>query len=266
LILLAFLLPFSVYLLVLGLVNRRPYPILVAGIWDFVGILFAASGFLLVVGPAVITSGSESWRMFWVFGTREGVPSINEEGTRLWGYLAAAYFTAVVTGAACLLYRRRGQTSVYNVESAAFERALGRSLDALGLNPVRTGDLLVFGAGASAVAGESKLPAGTAPDDSVGVTALKAAPGPATAVNELVDEPALLEVDAFEALRHVTLHWEPAASPLRRAVERDLARTLAQTPSTDHQVGDWILLVALSLIAFNLVATFGLTMSNFLRR
>ena len=81
-ILLAFLLPFSIYLLLLGNLNRRPHPVLVPGTWDFAGVLFAASGFLLVVGPAVISSGSEGWRMFWLFGARAGLPAVDEGAAR----------------------------------------------------------------------------------------------------------------------------------------------------------------------------------------
>ena len=43
-----------------GVVDRRQ-PLFVPGPWDFAGILFAASGFLLAGGPALLSSRSETW-------------------------------------------------------------------------------------------------------------------------------------------------------------------------------------------------------------
>jgi hypothetical protein len=246
LILLAFLLPFSVYLLILGIVNRRSHPVVVPGTWDFVGILFAASGFLLVVGPAVITSASERWRVFWLLGTQgAGTPPIGDDAAQTWGLLAVLYFLAVVIGAAYLLRARRGLTAVYNVEADAFENALAQSFGTLGLKPLRSGNMFVFNS-----SGNEAEPA-----DAMGA-ALPAGKR----------DPALLEVDSFRAMRHVSLRWEPINSPLRREVENELERTLGRVPTTNHSVGDWFVLLALALIAFNLFATFGLTVSSFVRR
>src|SRR6516225_1457399 len=72
LILLAFLLPFSIYLSILGSINRRRHPVMVSGVTDFIGILFAASGFLLFGGPGILTGLGEEWRMFWLIGKPPG--------------------------------------------------------------------------------------------------------------------------------------------------------------------------------------------------
>jgi hypothetical protein len=252
LILLAFLLPFSVYLLILGIVNRRAHPVLVPGTWDFVGILFAASGFLLVVGPAIITSASERWRVFWLLGTQgAGAPPIDDEALRSWGLLAVLYFLVVIIGAVYLLRARRGLTAVYNVEAEAFESALGQSFGALGLRPLRSGKMFIFSSGAS----ELKR-----------ADAILSAPPVGAEQIDAGREAAVLEVDPFRPLRHVSLRWEPIQSPLRHEVERELERNLGHVPSTNHSVGDWFVLLALALIAFNLFATFGLTVSSFVRR
>ncbi len=266
LILLAFLLPFSVYLLVLGIVNRRPHPVLVPGTWDFAGILFAASGFLLVGGPAVLSSGSERWRMFWLFGSAEGLPASPSTAADTRALLAGIYFLVVVAAAAYLLYRRRELTAVYNVEPEPFAKALAESFAVLGLNPIRSGDLYVFGVGGPFAAPRRPAEAIQAPHlfPSPYRGALSAAPAETEA--ELVGEGAVLEVDAFGFLRHVTLRWEPARPALRREVEAELARTLARTHSTDTAVGDWLTLIALALIAFNLMATCGLALTSYLRR
>ncbi len=242
-ILLAFLLPFSVYLLLLGIINRRAHPVLIPGVWDFVGILFAASGFLLVVGPAIISSSSESWRMFWLFGTRAGTPEVGDEAGRIWGPVAGLYFVFVVGGAIYLLRRRRCLTAVYNVDTDVFENALGQALSALNLTPIRSGGLLVFSQA-------SRLEPSAKGDATVADPASRA----------------LLEVDPFRAMRHVTLRWEPAASPIRREVEGELERALSRVHCTNHAVGDWFVLLALAMLAFNLFATFGLTLSSFVRR
>jgi hypothetical protein len=257
LILLAFLLPFSVYLLILGIVNRRSHPVLVPGTWDFVGILFAASGFLLVVGPAIITSASERWRVFWLFGTQGGgVPPLDDETVRSWGMLAVLYFGLVVLGAVYLLRARRGLTAVYNVEAEAFENALAQAFGALGLKPLRSGHLFVLNSRGSLEAVRQESITDASPSDRP--IADDASTTTATA--------AVLDVDPFRVLRHVSLRWEPIDAPLRRVVENELERTLARVPSTNHAVGDWFVLLALALIAFNLFATFGLTVSSFVRR
>src|SRR2546423_481437 len=77
--LLAFLLPIGFYCLILASINRRPRPLLVSGLWDTIGLLFALSGFFLVTMPmlfseflsrAFLTEGIESpvglWLQHWV--------------------------------------------------------------------------------------------------------------------------------------------------------------------------------------------------------
>lgn len=266
-IFLAFLLPFSIYLLVLGTINRRQHPVLVPGGWDFAGILFAASGFLLAIGPAVISSGSETWRMFWMFGARAGIPAVDESTTRVWSILAGLYFFVVVGGAAFLLRQRRSQTAIYNVTPDIFEKALSQVFGSLGLNPLRSGSLFVFGtfrpfAGSS----RSGLSAEESHFSGEPLTATVSREAPALTAVAPTTESAVLEVDPFALLRHVTLRWEPATSRLREEIEGELAKTLAQTPSSPNPAGDWMVLVAFALIGFNLLMTFGLALANFLRR
>jgi hypothetical protein len=260
LILLAFLLPFSVYLLLLGIINRRAHPVLVPGVWDFVGILFAASGFLLVIGPAVISSGSESWRMFWLFGSKGGNPELGDDTIHLWGPLAALYFAVVMGGAIYLLRQRRGITAIYNVDADSFEKALAQVFGVLRLNPLRSGSFFVFNRVALPVTArlEPEPVASATNSPSFGADGGLADGG--------VPERAVLEIDPFRAMRHVTLRWQPATSRLRNEVENELERVLGRVESTNHAVGDWFVLVSLALLAFNLFATFGLTISSFVRR
>jgi hypothetical protein len=219
---------------------------------------------LLVVGPAIISSGSESWRMFWLFGSRSGSAVVEESTNRVWLLLSSLYFAAVVGGAVYFLRQRRAQTAIYNVTPEAFEKAFGQVLNSLGLNPLRSGSLFVFGA--FRPLGSSRT--GHALEASLASTgvAVTAAEKVAVAVCEPEAESAVLEVDFFRAMRHVTLRWEPRDARVRDEVESELARTLAQAPTLSNPVGDWMLLAALAMIAFNLLMTFGLAIANFIRR
>jgi hypothetical protein len=249
LIFLAFLLPVAVYLLILGSINRRRGPVLVSGTWDMIGLLFAASGFLLVTGPALLSSGYERWRLFWLLGP-QGAAAPDDGGQRLWLYLAGVYFLAVLAVAAHLLWRARASTSVYNVEPADLETALAVACDRLGLAPVRSGNLLVFGA-APATADEAAAAQG-AQASATGTLAapLRQAGAP---VSDLSGQSAVLELDAFPAMRHVTLRWDPAESPLRREVETELERALAETLTPESDLGPILSLSGWALLLLSLV-------------
>src|SRR5262245_36772142 len=56
------LFPLALYFLYLAWLHQRPQPTLVPGRWDFVGVLVALSGFLLVGGPAVLTLAAMRFR------------------------------------------------------------------------------------------------------------------------------------------------------------------------------------------------------------
>src|SRR5947209_12701248 len=118
LLLVALLLPpLALYLLVLGWVNRRPRPVLMAGTWEFAGVLFALSGFLLFGGPAFLGSLDEQSRWFWLLGEAgSGKPSGGSWAATIWVVIRLLYFALVAGGAALVLWRCRRLTSVYNVD------------------------------------------------------------------------------------------------------------------------------------------------------
>ena len=99
LIFVAFFVPLAVYLLVLGHINRRPRPVLVSGAVDFIGLLFAGSGFLLFGGPAVLSSVNERWRLFWLLGDAGSLTGL-DHAWRLGLVLSLLYFVVVVAGIA----------------------------------------------------------------------------------------------------------------------------------------------------------------------
>ncbi len=251
LLLLAFLLPLAFYLLVLGVLNRRPHPLLVSGVWDFIGLLFAASGFLLFGGPGILGGLNERWRMYWLLGQPPGGGGPSESGWQFWVFLSVLYFVLVVTGSAYLLFRRRHLTAIYNVDPAAAEEALAEVCQGLGVQPVRSGNLFLFG-----------IVVGRAPRFGVregiqaphylpadGREALpRTASAPASPGPDLVGQAAILEVDPFPLMNHVTLRWDPPDPPLRREVEAALARRLAETPAPDSELGGWLLVLGFSLL------------------
>src|SRR5262245_51729153 len=56
------LFPLALYFLFLAWLHQRPQPTLMPGRWDFVGVLVALSGFLLVGGPGVLAMAAMQFR------------------------------------------------------------------------------------------------------------------------------------------------------------------------------------------------------------
>jgi hypothetical protein len=242
-LLLALLLPIAVYLLVLAQINRRPRALLVSGPWDFAGVLFAASGFLLFGGPAILTSLSlnETWRRFWLLGRDSSGLSNDDLLYTLRLVLFALYFAGMVAAASVLLWKRRRLTAVYNVDPAVIETVLGETFERWRLPFVQTGNVLTFEPESAALSAE-KAPAAA-----------------------LVDQTTTLEVEVSAGMNHATLLWDPPDSRLRREVETQLGRTLAQTPAPASNVGDWLLLVSGGLFFLLLVGLTVLTLLWVLR-
>jgi hypothetical protein len=262
LIFLAFLLPLAVYILVLGMINRRQHPFLVSGVWDFLGILVAASGPLLFGGPAVLSSQSERWRTFWLLGRWGGE---GPEGLRqLWVILAALYFVVVVGGASIILWRQRRLTSIYNASEEMVEQALSRVCERLGASPVRSGNLFLFGLSPQLFPGQARmngegiqaphyLPPSAHVTEEAAVLADKVKLEAARSASELLGHPAVLEIDAFPTMQHVTLRWDPAETPLRREIEEGLTRELERTPAPEHDLGAWLMILGLLLLGLALL-------------
>jgi hypothetical protein len=261
LILVAFLFPVAVYLLVLGGVNRRRHPLLVSGVWDFIGVLAASSGFLLLGGPAALSSASERWRTYWLLGGSPG------EGA-FWVLLSVVYFVVVVAGAGFVLWYQRHLTAVYNVSPALLEEALAEVFERLGLRPVRTGNLFVFGMplgkrlarprsegiqGPHLRPGPAKEPP---PDDGPSAERTDAPP------SDLAAETAVLEVSPFPRMWHATLRWDPPAGNLRRQVEAELGRTLAEVEVPDHELSAWLTLTGFTLMGLTILGLILLLIFN----
>jgi hypothetical protein len=239
LIVVAFLFPLAVYCLILGLVNRRRHPLMVSAAWDFVGILFAASGFLVLAGPVLLTGFSDRWRLFWLVGQARGLDVGGTEDA--WHVLAVAYFVVVVGVSAYVLWRRQSQTAVYNVNTAVFDEVLAGALDATGLTWSRAGNRYFIRGG---VKGRPMA------DDSSGEPLPSGkGRGAYPASVEEIEQSAYLEVDPAPSLCHVTLRWEAEDEGLRKQVEAELARALAEVRTRDNPVGGWLLTAGSALLA-----------------
>lgn len=217
--LVAFLFPLTIYLLLLGMVNRRRAPLVVSGPWDFVGVLFAASGFLLVGGPSVLAGVGDRWRMLRMAGQmRQGQMGAEEWGS--WMLVWGVYFALVLGGAALLLYLRRNVTSIYNIEPAVLELLLARVLDGAGLAWMRSGNRYAI------------RPSNGPIDVELVPTA-----DPVAAASSV-------EVEAWPMMRHVNLVWRGNHPELRRLVEAELQRELDLVVSDENPAAGWFLTIA----------------------
>jgi hypothetical protein len=220
---LAFLFPLTLYLLFLAYLNARRHATLISGPWDFVGVLVGVGGFIVAGGWFILQGLSHQWQATMLLeGRARNVQNVahNPVALLLW-FLCISYFVLVVGGAAWLLWRRQKVTVIYHCETNQFIDTLLESIQRLGLEATYRANQFVI----RDLAGKR--------------------PGPA--VDGLV-----LEVDPFPAMRHITLCWDPADNPGRRAIEAELARRLQEVESRPSPVAVWLLTVAGCLVALML--------------
>jgi hypothetical protein len=243
LIVVAFLFPLAVYCLVLGMLNRRQHPLMVSAAWDFAGLLFAASGFLVFGFPGMLSSLSEHGRHIAMFGVPpqddnrwnvlrdlfEGLAStLYAFGN---GAILLAYFLIVVVGCACVIWRRQSQTAVYNIHPHIFDEILGGVLDATGFVWARAGERWFI-----------RRPDKARQSAAEAITVekpLETVQRPVTA--EDLERSAYLEVDATASLCHVTMRWETQDEDLRKQVEGELANALSDVRTRDNPASTWLL-------------------------
>ncbi len=225
----AFLFPLATYLLILGLINRRRSPLMVPGTWDFVGILFGTSGFILGGGWFLLHNLAEQMQSLSIFDFR----SAGAEGPNPWALwlLVGLFFVLIVLGVLYVLLQRRMHTTVYNVDPRVFERVLVRVLDESGLRWSRTGNQLIIQAAqgklvSTAISNEGLLPLPGAPE-----------PGQN-------DDVAALTIQPFGIGYSVGLSWEchtaRAEHAIRQELEHALDRELSEIVTEDNQVALWL--------------------------
>jgi len=203
-ILLILFLPVAIYLIWVGGISRQSRPSIVGGSWDFVALMFAGSGLVLVGLPAVITSIYETWRRYWLTG--EGpIPFASLEGSRwFWLFIWMAYFVMVLILSFILIYRRGCWTYFYNVDPLAFDSAIAHALEQSGFQYRKFGNLYIL----------------HNPDDGV-------------------EE--IMEVEAFTFFRHGSIFFNKPKGILSRHLRSLISESLIYT-STPHHWGGLVLM------------------------
>jgi hypothetical protein len=290
-----FIFPVAVYCTILGMINRRTRPLLVSGTWDFFGILLATSLFLLFLGPVLVLSGAFRENLN-DLPFHRGFGTLAEAITNLlveWWLAWLMYYVLVLGGAAYLLWVRRNTTVIYNVEQRTVETALARLVERLGLNASRLGNRVFLGVhaapvpltapakssshvtanpspltptplpGGERVRGEGEARLSGPLGDQAGLAGANDSVGwPAG----LVDEQVTIDVEPFELLSNVTLHWRSASPTARATLVRELRQELADMHTTDNIAGTWLLGIATLLFLVILMLTTVFVLALFLVR
>jgi hypothetical protein len=260
-VLLAFLFPVAIYCLILAVLNSRRYPTLVSGPWDFAGVLFATSGFLLVGGPTILAGLNSQWRYALQHGRFREVRGQPSEWWYFWILVWGIYFVIVLGGAVFVAWRRRPVTVIYHIDPPGFEEALGRALDQLGLEGVRVANRVIIGAaGAVGDANAPNLEVMPSAPRSVGVypatvdgnvELLGRTPPPHPTPQHIGPQrTAVVELEPLPSIQHMTLHWDIGDPTLRRDIEAELAKTLAEVETYPNPAANWFLTVASIVFAF----------------
>ncbi len=83
--------------------------------------------------------------LFWLLGQGPGLGANNFWQFSGWILLSLLYFLVVVAGAALVFRSQRHLTAVYNADQRLMQRCLVQVCERMGLDPVRSGNLFVFG-------------------------------------------------------------------------------------------------------------------------
>ncbi len=245
------LFPLAAYCCILALMNRRGHPVMVSGPWDFAGVLFAVSGFLLLLGPFILNSFNQSWRDLWLRAPWHSSWGLSDE----WWYLRLSFcvlYFLIVAGGSFFLLRKRGRfTSIYNVDPSGFEEALARVLDRLRLNWLRAGNRIFIGFH-------------VAPGDP-GLARGEFSPDPGGSSGSAPNQKTVLELDPFPAMRHVSLRWPQSAGALRKEIEVELAKVLPALPAPDNPAAMWFTSIGVSLFCLVFFAILALILLQWLR-
>jgi hypothetical protein len=240
LLLALFLFPVAVYCSILGIINRRLQPLMVSGTWDFLGVLLATSGFLLFVGPALL-SGTFRQNLRELPFSRDsaGIGAAVAEIWAAWWVTWLLYYLCVLGGAAALVWARRGTTVIYNVDAATFDTVVLQAARRLGVEVNRLGNRLFLG-----VTG-TPAPLATANHEAATeVMARSPLQTPDPVPIRILAEQVVVDVEVFATLRNVSLYWKNASPEARADLERELGRGLAEVITLDNPVGGWLLGVA----------------------
>lgn len=227
---LAFLFPIATYCLFLAVVNAREHPTMISGPWDFLGALFATSGFLLIGGPLIISLLHSQSGEALARGRLAGTAS---DWWALWLVVWIAYFSSLIAGALYFLRRRRACTVIYNIDPPLLDEALNHVLRTMELGASRSGNRIII----RHVAAEPATVSAAITSSVENGHGRRLLPG------ETID----LEIDPFPSVCNITLHWGAASSPLRKDIEAELATLFRAASIPDNPAAGWFLTVSTCL-------------------
>src|SRR5262249_43438775 len=156
-------------------------------------------------GPDILQTIYEHQRSAYALKQPNFLSWFGDDAWLLWASLWGLYFGIVVAGAAHLFHRRRGMTTIYNIDPSVFDAAFARVLDRYLGSWSRSGNQILLSD--RSAPGSASAPPASPP----------ASPwhsGPSVAPSSRGQF--LVEVDSFPALRHVTLYWRDATIKVRR--------------------------------------------------
>jgi hypothetical protein len=216
------LMPLAVYLLYLSHLNGRATPALVPGPWDFGAVLLALSGFILLLGPLMITLVDSQWRAR-AYGNWASLKSIGKGEAIAGSLMATGYVVVLATVIPLLLRARRRVTAIYNVAATSVESSLIAVLEDLGFPWRRNQGQIEIGV-------------------------KKTAEPPEPAARFFPHETATVRIDAFPSVGHASLKWGGAWSEVRSEVEPILERVLTPLATTRNPVAGWMFTTAVVIM------------------
>lgn len=232
-LLLFFFLPISIYCVALASINRRLRPVIVSGSWDCVGLLFAASGFFLVVIPGILM-------VLYARNVRNLPLTAPGDVSALWRVVAewwavwGLYYLTLVLGAVLAVWYQGRTTVIYNIDPQSWEQVFAAVLNRLGLEQMRCGKKIMLGAAHQHEEEALVAPGCFRP--------------PSTAAHISSEPLAVLRADVMPNLCNVSLRWDDAAE-LRQAVEAELTRSLRQLTTADNPAAGWLMGIGGSLLS-----------------
>jgi hypothetical protein len=261
---------------------------MISGSWDFAGVLFALSGFLLIGGPLILEGLNRTGRSLWLRSEADSAQTVGEYWWFIRVALWALYFATLAACSIFLLWKRARTTSIYNVDPPAFDEALAGVLNRLPVHWARARNrvFIAFPASPDGLAKEeSPLVVRGSPDPALSATAglleteADARSGQSTGAAQPRPDPrgaripeimsrestSVLALDTFPAMRHVTLQWPREAGPWRQEIEAELANTLRDVYTRDNPAGLWLMSIGSTLLCLIFFALALLVFLSFLR-
>jgi len=228
------LLPLAMYMLLLGWLNQRRRPSVLSGSWDFTCLLLGLSGFIVLLGPMVLTLLDSAWRN-WLFSGR--LARTGRADTVLWSLSAGMWLLMLSTVILWMYAGRKRTTAVYNIEDTEVEEPIRATCEKLGMSWRRTHGIWLI------------LPVPQARDSADREPG--SASGPSGPIPDA--DPIFMETSSFAATKHLTLHWTDNHPRLRRQFEEEFARHMLTRPVPANPAGSWCMTAGFSIIFFMLL-------------